>query len=129
MPGSNRRRRFTSLWNRDISGKSAPTDNVVFGFARALRADAAAVESQFALVDDPNGSIAKNLMALVYGSDTADLFFSLLDGSLSVSAPYARPQAALPDAVVSASQGRLAYDDLRKLLTSLACSTTMPCPP
>ena len=77
------------LWNLDISGKSAPTDSVVFGLARALRADAAAVESQFALVDDPNGSIAKNLMALVYGSDTADFFFSLLDGSLSVSAPYA----------------------------------------
>jgi hypothetical protein len=105
------------LWNRDLSGKSAPTDAAVTGLARSLRADAAAIESQFALVDDPKGDVARGLMALVYGSDATDFFFSLLNGTLAVSAPYAQTDAALPEAVVSASQGRLAYDDLRKVLT------------
>jgi hypothetical protein len=105
------------LWNRDISGKSAPAVSVVNSLARTLRTDAASVDSQFALVDDPNGSIAKNLMTLSYGSEATDFFFSLLDGSLTVSVPYAQTQPTLPDTVVSASQGRLTYDDFRKQLT------------
>jgi Neuraminidase-like domain/Salmonella virulence plasmid 28.1kDa A protein len=105
------------LWSRDISGKSAPADTVVHGLARALRADAATVEAQFALVDDPDGSIAKNLTALAFGSETADFFFSLLDRTFAVSVPYGQPQPELPDAVSGAAQGRLAYDDLKKQLT------------
>jgi hypothetical protein len=104
------------FWNIDISGKATPGDAVVNGLARSLRADAATVEGQFALVDDPDGSIAKNLMALAYGSDATDFYFSLLDGSLTASVPYSQPEPTLPDAVVDAGRGRLAYDDLRKLL-------------
>jgi hypothetical protein len=105
------------LWNRDISGKSSPSDAVSTSLARSLRADAAGIESQFALVDDPKGDIAKNLMALAYGSDATDLFFSLIEGTLPVSVPYSQPDGALPDAVVAAGQGRLTYDDLRKTLS------------
>jgi hypothetical protein len=105
------------LWNRDLSGKSTPSDAAVMGLARSLRADAAAIESQFALADDPKGDVARGLMALVHGSDATDFFFSLLDGTLTVSAPYTQPDGALPEAIVTASQGRLSYDDLRKVLT------------
>ena len=117
------------LWNRDVSGKSTPSDAAVFGLARSLRADAAAIESQFALTDDPKGDIARGLMALVYGGDATDFFFSLLDGTLTVSAPYSQPDGALPDAVVTAGQGRLTYDDLRKVLTyvgALDDATALP---
>src|ERR1019366_9206333 len=105
------------VWNRDISGKSAPTDAAVSGLVRSLRADAAAIESQFALADDPKGDIAKGLVALAYGADTTDFFFALLEGTFNVSTSYAQPDPDLPEAVVTASQGRLTYDDLRKVLT------------
>ncbi len=105
------------LCNRDLRGKSTPTDATITALARSLRADAAAIESQFALVDDPKGEIARALTALVYGADTTSFFFSLLDGAITVSAPYAQPDGTLPEAVVQASPGRLAYDDLRKVLT------------
>ncbi len=105
------------LWNRDISGKSAPPERVVNDLARTLRANFQEVEGQFALVDDPKGEIAKGLMTLVYGSDATEFFFSLLEGTFDLSVPYAAPLHELSEAVVGASQGRLVYDDLRKSLS------------
>jgi len=52
------------MWNQDINGGSAPTTADVTGLASALRADFAAVEAQFTVQDDPDGSIAKGLMTL-----------------------------------------------------------------
>ena len=43
------------------------------GLARALAADFAAVEAQFALQADPDGSIAQGLMTLVYGTTASDV--------------------------------------------------------
>lgn len=105
------------LWNQDISGTSAPADAAVTALARTLRTDFAAIESQFALVSDPNGNIAKALMALVYGADAAGFFFGLLDNTLASTVAYANPQPALAQAVIDAAGGRLSYDDLRKQLT------------
>ena len=105
------------LWNRDISGKSAPAQRVVNDLARMLRANFQAVETQFALVDDPKGETAKSLMTLVYGSDATEFFFSLLEGTLDLSVQYAAPLHELSEAVVGASQGHLVYDDLRKALS------------
>jgi hypothetical protein len=107
------------MWNQDISGKSAPPIESITGLARTLRADFAAVEAQFALVDDPDGATAKKLMALVYGDDATNFFFGLLNNALSVSVGYSNPpnQPTLPQPVTDASKNRLSYDDLRKKLS------------
>ena len=45
------------------SGKSAPAEADVTSFSRALRANFAQIESEFAVADDPNGDIAAILKA------------------------------------------------------------------
>jgi GH18 family chitinase len=105
------------MWNQDISGKSAPPLANTTGLAFALRADFAAVEAQFVLQDDPDGSIAQGLMTLVYGSSASDFFFGLLNNTFSVSVPYSNVAPALPQPVIDASGGRLTYNDLSKQLS------------
>jgi hypothetical protein len=105
------------IWNHDTSGTAGPTEQEVTGLAATLRADFAAVQSQFALVDDPTGAIAQQLMTLVYGTGTSDFFFGLINGALSTTVPYSAPGGALPQAILTAASGRLNYDDLRKQLS------------
>ena len=106
-------------WNQDINGSSAPSPADVTGLASALRADFAAVEAQFTVQDDPDGSIAKGLMTLVYGSAASDFLFGLLNGTFTTAVPYSNPtgQASLPAPVVAASGGQLSYNDLSKQLS------------
>ena len=107
------------IWNADISGTSAPPLSTVTGLALALAADFAAVEAQFALQVDPDGSIAQGLMTLVYGAAASAFFFGLLNSTLTTSVSYSTPpgQQTLPQQVTDASAGRLSYDDLAKQLT------------
>jgi hypothetical protein len=105
------------IWNHDTSGTAGPTEQDVTGLAATLRSNFAAVESQFALVDDPAGAIAQQLMTLVYGTGTSDFFFGLINGTMSTTVPYSDPRGALPQAVLTAASGRLSYDDLRKQLS------------
>jgi hypothetical protein len=107
------------MWNYDITGTSAPSAADVTGLASALRADFAAVNAQFSLQSDPDGSIALALMTLVYGSTASDFFFGLLNGTFTTSVPYSTPpgQPALPPPVIAASMGQLSYNDLSKQLT------------
>ena len=107
------------MWNQDISGTSAPPAATLTGLAFALRADFAAVESQFALQDDSDGSIAQNLMTLVYGAIASAFFFGLLSNTFSTSVPYSSPpgQPDLPPPVVAASGGQLSYNDVTKRLS------------
>ena len=106
-------------WNQDINGGSAPTAADVTGLASALRADFAAVEAQFTVQDDPDGSIAKGLMTLVYGGTATDFFFGLLNNTFSTSVPYSSPvgQPDLPAPVIAAAGGQLSYNDLSKQLS------------
>jgi pSer/pThr/pTyr-binding forkhead associated (FHA) protein len=108
------------IWNADISGTSVPPLANVTGLAFALAADFAAVQAQFATPQvDPTGSIALNLMTLVYGAATSATFFGLLNGTYTTSVGYSTPPgvAALPQPVIDASDGRLSYDNLGKQLT------------
>lgn len=106
------------LWNQDISGKSAPPATNIAALAIALRADFAAVEAQFALQDDPDGSIAQGLMTLVYGSVASSFFFGLLNNTFTTSVYYSNPagQPTLPQPIIDLSGGRLTYNDLSKQL-------------
>ena len=107
------------MWNQDINGGSAPTTADVTGLASALRADFAAVEAQFTVQDDPDGSIAKGLMTLVYGSTASDFFFGLLNSTFTTAVPYSSPpgQPGLPAPVLAAAGGQLSYNDLSKQLS------------
>lgn len=105
------------IWNQDISGKSAPTDSEISSFARILRSGFSAVESEFALTDDPNGQIARTRMAMVYGNDATDLFFGLLCNTLVTEVSYNHGNATLEQFILDAAPGRIAYDDFRKQLS------------
>jgi Neuraminidase-like domain len=107
------------MWNQDLSGTSAPATSVITGLALALRADYAAVEAQFTLQSDPDGSIANSLMTLVYGSTATDYFFGLLNNTVTTWSSYSWPTGlqALPPQIAAPSNGRLSYDNLAKQLT------------
>jgi hypothetical protein len=104
------------IWNQDLSGKSAPAKTEITAFARALRASLAAIEEEFARVDDPDGSIARARMALVYGNEATDLFFGLLESTFVTEVQYDHSEATLAQPILDAAAGRIGYDDFRKRL-------------
>jgi hypothetical protein len=122
------------LWNQDISGTSSPDLSAITGLALTLRTALAAVAAQFTLQTDPDGSIAKSLMALVYGSQATEFYFGLLNNTLITAIPYPSASYPLPQqsapvqAVLDASGGRLSYDYLRKQLSSPGFWTPTPRP-
>jgi hypothetical protein len=105
------------IWDDDISGKSAPDERQLIDLARTLRADFDAAESDFAIVDDPSGDIARVRMTLVYGADATDFFFGLLDDTFIVTAKFASPPGSSPQPLIAAAPARVAYDDFAKQLT------------
>jgi hypothetical protein len=105
------------IWNQDISGKSAPDAGQINEFARSLRAGFAAVESEFVIVEDSDGQIARARMALVYDGAATDLFFGLLNDTLVSDVQYGHGQAALEPSIRAAALDRMAYDDFRKRLS------------
>jgi hypothetical protein len=107
------------MWNADLSGESAPTDDAITRLAATLRTDFEAVDSQFVLVDDPNGDIAQSLLSLAYGKPITDFFFGLINNTYATTVQYSSPQGALPSAFTAVSPKRIIYDDLRKQLTFL----------
>jgi hypothetical protein len=103
---------------------TTPPDSEITAFARTLRADLAAIESELALADDPDGEIARARMELVYGSAAADLFFGLLGDSPVSEVPYSHPAAVLEPPILAAAPERITYDDFRKRLSFTGVLTT-----
>lgn len=125
------------IWNQDISGKSAPYEDEISNFARTLRSDLAAVESEFAVADDPEGQIARTRMALVYGNAATDLFFSLVENTLVTEVPYDRGEdrlvtsityvhtaATLEQAILDAAPALIAYDHAQRRLSFTGTMTS-----
>ena len=111
------------MWNQDISGTSAPAADRRDRPGRSrCAADFAAVEAQFTLQDDPDGSIAQNLMTLVYGSHRQRLLLRPAEQHLHHSVPYSTPpgQPACPrrssprSAASSATTTCASSSDLRR---------------
>lgn len=106
------------VWNQDPAGKPRPGAAAVTALARTLRAVLAEVERDFAPADDPEGSIARARVALVYGSDAADFLFALLEERYESSVEYRHGKVELEAAIVTAAPpGRLGYDDFAKRLS------------
>jgi len=125
------------IWNQDLSGKSAPPAAQVAAFVRTLRLDLAAVETEFAIKDDPDGAIAQSRMTLVYGAEGAAFFFGLLNDTLATEVPYSHAptslvtrvtydhgQPALQQAILDVAPGFIAYDNVLKLLSFTGELTT-----
>ena len=115
------------IWNQDLSGKSGPTPAQVNDFARTIRHNLSAIESEFNIVDDPTGEIARARMTLVYGGKTTDFFFSLLNDTFTTEVPYTHVSATFGSALESAiltivgafgdvGVSRVSYDDFRQRL-------------
>src|SRR5262249_39505364 len=116
------------IWNQDLSGKSAPDPSQIKDFARTLRSSLAAIETEFGVADDPDGTIARARMALVYGNDDTNLFFSFLDNTFVTDVQYSRTiftstvsythnHATLEQAILDAAPNKIAYDDAKKTLS------------
>ncbi len=104
------------IWNQDLSGKSAPDPAQITELARTLRGDYASIEDQFAVTEDPGGDIARARMTLVYGQETSDAFFALLDDKLMLDVAYTHPRPTLEAAIITAD-GKIVYDDFRHRLS------------
>ncbi len=106
------------IWNQDISGRSAPAAGEILELARTLRRELAAIEREYALVDDPDGQIARTRLAQVFGNAAADHFFGLLEGAVLSDVPYSHDteDGALEQPILDAAGGRLSYDSMRKRL-------------
>jgi len=111
------------IWNQDLSGKSAPDPAGITELARTLRGDFAGIEDQFAAIEDPSGDVARARMTLVYGQETSDAFFALLDDSLVVDVAYTHSAPALEPAI-TAVDPRIAYDNFRHRLSHQGLVTT-----
>jgi hypothetical protein len=123
------------IWNQDLSGKSAPDPLQVAAFARTLRLAFTAVETEFTIQDDPDGTIAQARMTLVYGADVAAFFFGLLNNTLTTEVNFSDPDGtmasgALRQAIENAAGAteagspRIVYDDFRKRLSYSGFITT-----
>lgn len=98
------------IWNKDLSGKSAPPRAATIELARTLRADFAEIESQFAAGEDPGGNLARARLAMVYGEPIATTFFALLENTIEIDVPYPAPSL---DATIIAADPLLAHDAFR----------------
>jgi hypothetical protein len=137
------------VWNQDLSGKSAPREDEVYGLARTLRAGLISIEAEFAVVDDPDGALARNRMALVYGTEATDTFFAFLENtfvteafyrtsvapvtqvrykrgpaSLLTAVSYTHGSPTLESAILDVAPGQISYDDFAKQLAFTAELTT-----
>src|SRR5262249_6098782 len=123
------------IWNQDLSGKSTPDTVQTATFARTLRLGLAAVETEFAVADDPDGAIAQAQLAKVYGADVATFFFGVLNDTLSVEVEFSDPDGTLAVGAVreaienaagktDAGVSKIAYDDFRKRLAYSGVLTT-----
>jgi hypothetical protein len=111
------------IWNQDLSGKSRPDPAKAIEFARTLRADFAAIDNQFALVEDPGGDVARGRMALVYGQETADAFFALLDGTIVLNINYTHTAAMLEPGITT-QDDQLSYDRFQHRLSHVGLLTS-----
>lgn len=103
------------LWNQDLSGKSAPDSDQLMQLARCLRDDFAGIDDQFSVAQGGD-DVAATRMALVYGQQTSDAFFALLDETLVLDVAYTHAAPAL-ESTITAVGPKIAYDNFRHRLS------------
>lgn len=104
------------LQHVDLTGKASPSREDVLAVARTLRNDLLRIDHEHLVQDDPTGEIASAKMALVYGSETTDIFFGLLNDTSLFGVDYDHGQPSLEDDILDVTD-RIAYDDFQKRLS------------
>jgi DNA-binding transcriptional MerR regulator len=94
----------------------SPVQQDIQALALLLRNDLSRIKHEKDVQDDPKGDITEAKMALVYGEESTNLFFGLLNHSLSFSVSYSQPEANLENTVLAVTD-RIAYDDFKKQLS------------
>jgi Neuraminidase-like domain len=105
------------IWNQDMSGKQAPDDNTIRTLADSLHSGFEVINREFSVVDDPDGTIAREKIALVFDNEVTEFFFGLLANTVVTEVVYSHPNPTLDQAILNVAPGRIAYDDVRKRLS------------
>ena len=105
------------IWNVDLSGRSAPDPALITTLARDLRRTLDDIESDFAVLDDPDGTIARTQMALVYGDNATERFFGFIEATVASQVAYDHGGPQLEAAILAAAPDQIGYDDFRKELS------------
>jgi len=104
------------LQHVDLTGKASPSREDILLFARTLRTDLLRIDRENLVTDDPTGEIAGAKMSLVYGRETTEVFFGLLNNTSPFSVSYSHGQLQLENDIVGAT-ARISYDDFQKKLS------------
>lgn len=115
------------IWNQDISGKSVPPDNEITRLGYTLRSTMTSIEKSCSVTEDPTGQIARVRMAMVYGNETTDIFFGLIDNTFVTSVPYVHDADELKQEIITAGQSRIVYDSFRRQLLFYSVMTESAC--
>lgn len=111
------------VWNEDVSGTSGPDPVHARELARTLRADMAAVDADFTAAAGAGHNAARALIAQVYGDETADDYFALLDDTVVLDVAYTHATSTLP-AAVHAADPAIGYDDFAHRLSHVGLMTS-----
>lgn len=103
------------LQHKDLSGKASPLKEEILALARTLRNDLLRIDQENKVQEDPDGEIARAKMTLVYGNETTDIFFGLLNNTTTFSVDYSHGQSELKSEILAITD-RISYDDYQKQL-------------
>ncbi len=101
-------------------GAAPPAADAQRELARALRADLAAVDAQFAAAEGPPDALIRSRLALVNPPEVVDLFWALLTDAHKSAVDYTQAEVKLSAAIATAAGAqadRLAYDSGRHRLS------------
>jgi hypothetical protein len=105
------------LRNKDLSNKLTPTEATLLTNCKQLRDVLTVVEKENGIApDNADFSFAKSKMALVYDASVIEVFFGLLTGTSTYSAPFNTIEEGLPKKLTDAN-ARLGFDPFKKTLT------------
>ncbi|MGL6344722.1 MAG: neuraminidase-like domain-containing protein, partial [Waterburya sp.] len=110
------------LQHENLSGKASPTKESILSFTKTIRDDLIRIDRENIVQDDPTGDLTKAKMTLVYGNQTTDTFFGLLNGSSLYSVSYSHSQPEL-EANILAVTDKLIYDNFQKQFSFLGVMT------
>lgn len=105
------------LRHKDLNNKLTPTEAALLKNIKQLRDVLTVVDKENGIApDNADFSFAKSKLALVYDASVIDVFFGLLTGTTTYSAPFNTVEEGLPKKLTDAN-ARLAFDPFKKALT------------
>lgn len=113
------------IWNQDLGGEFSSDPAKITEFARTLREDFAGIDSQLTVSNLTSDDGAEKQVAMVYGQETADQFFAILDRTVLVDTEYVQPAPELSEAITELDP-QLRYDHFRGRLSHMGFLGSIP---